>query len=380
MRSSRWWRLLYAVSLAGLVSCGRIGVELLPIDGWDAATHDGGTEAAPDEDAGDAAPDELDADLPDVSDMPEADVTEALDGEATSPGLDGSLTDARTIGADAGPMDADYADAAVSCMGSDFGEPELLTGFALSGTLWAPALSSDGVTLYFAEETDTDERIMMATRSDRGAIFSAAVEVPGVQSSAPDGAPLLSQDGLSLYIFSERAGSLGARDLWLAQRAAAIGPFDTPIHLLALNTIANDHLPRLSPNGLTLSFSSNRGGGVGESDIWFAQRSRPDLPFGQPTNWTELNTSSSDASATLSSDGLTVVLSSERPGGLGAKDLWIATRPHASAAFPTPTNLTVANSTGSELDCMFSPDDRELLFSSARDGSRKLWRVVRTCR
>ena len=42
---------------------------------------------------------------------------------------------------------------------------------------------------------------------------------PAVNSSAFDGGPSLSSDGLSLYFTSDRAGGSGGGDLWVTKRA-----------------------------------------------------------------------------------------------------------------------------------------------------------------
>ena len=48
---------------------------------------------------------------------------------------------------------------------------------------------------------------------------------PVVNSSAFDGGPSISRDGLSLYFTSERPGGSGAGDLWVTRRATATGSF-----------------------------------------------------------------------------------------------------------------------------------------------------------
>jgi Tol biopolymer transport system component len=263
---------------------------------------------------------------------------------------------------------------------SDFEAPEEITGLQVSGEMWGPALSADRLTLYFAENDGNDERIMQATRSDLGPNFSPAVEVPNVQSTAYDGTPFVSADGLELYLFSLRPGGVGNRDLWIARRTSPTGSFAAPTLLPIVNSAAADHLPRLSADGLTLMFASGRVTNPGGTDIWQAQRASLSSSFGTPTLVSELSTSDYEAAASLSSDRLTIIFSSNRPGGLGDNDLWFATRSDGSGRFGPARNLTIANSDSSEADCVLSADDHELIFASARSGTRKLWRVVQTCR
>ena len=99
------------------------------------------------------------------------------------------------------------------CDGVSFEEAERVQGLGLGAAqLWAPALSSDGSTLYFAAASPgVPERIYAATRSQRGRRFSAARLVAGVDSGAGDGTPLPSHDGLRLYFYSRRSGGSGER-------------------------------------------------------------------------------------------------------------------------------------------------------------------------
>jgi Tol biopolymer transport system component len=82
---------------------------------------------------------------------------------------------------------------------------------------------------------------------------------------------------------------------------------------------------------------------------------------------------------TLSRDGLTIVFSTDRGGGLGRTDLWTATRLNRAGKFSTPVNLGQVNSGAEDGDPKRSNDGRELFFSSSRDGLQRLWRALRSC-
>src|SRR5215210_2547525 len=51
-----------------------------------------------------------------------------------------------------------------------------------------------------------------------------------------------------------------------------------------LNTPSLDGCPILSPDGKSLFMASNRPGGQGGLDIWVARRGSTDEPFGAPEN------------------------------------------------------------------------------------------------
>jgi Tol biopolymer transport system component len=249
----------------------------------------------------------------------------------------------------------------------------------LSGELRAPALSADGLTLYLTEASADSETIHTATRIDRGTEFSEATEVANVNAADDNGTPYLSFDGLTLYFCSIREDGVGDRDLWFATRPNTASPFSAPVLLAGVNTSAVDHLPSLTRDELTLLFVSDRSGGSGESDIWMAQREARNEDFSGLTNLTELNTSSREERPAQTTDALTIYFPSNRSGGLGGTDIWRATRSSPDSAFSTPSNLTELNSSGADLDVALSDDGRELFFSSRRGGSSEIWRAIRDC-
>src|SRR5262245_42742447 len=53
----------------------------------------------------------------------------------------------------------------------------------------------------------------------------------------------------------------------------------------------------------------------------------------------ELNTPSVDGCPIQSPDGLSIYMASNRPGGKGGLDIWVATRSSTSAPFGAPQNL-----------------------------------------
>lgn len=266
----------------------------------------------------------------------------------------------------------------------NFGPPERVTGLGLDADLFGPSLSADGLTLYFAAASEGTEHIYVATRSAlETAQFSEAVELTSTSSAALDGTPFISFDGLGLYFFSDRAGGAGARDLWSARRDEPLSPFGAAFPLTPLNTPALDMSPSVSRDELTLHFASSRPNGRGNvenTDIWRSTRSSTTESFGAPQNVAELNTGANEGRVAFSSDGLLVIFSSDRAGGSGFPDLWLARRFTANGPFGPPANLESLNSPSTEQDVALTSDDRELFFASERTGGPSaLFRSVRPC-
>ena len=153
--------------------------------------------------------------------------------------------------------------------------------------------------------------------------------------------------------------------------------FDTPTNLGdTVNSPQDDTEPVLSADGLTLIFASNRPGGFGGDDLWMATRPDIDQPFSQPVNLGErVNSSRDDTAATLSSDGRRLIFASNRSGGRGDFDLWISSRTTTDGDFRSPVNLSsVVNSPYRDSEPALSNDARQLFFHSNRPGGEsQLW-------
>jgi len=87
-------------------------------------------------------------------------------------------------------------------------------------------------------------------------------------------------------------------------------PLPAPINLPGHESLA----PWVSPNSLTMYFTSDRPGGYGKYDIWVAERSSTDAPWGAPTLLDPSVSSSSDECCpSLPSDGLSMYFTRYAP-------------------------------------------------------------------
>lgn len=109
----------------------------------------------------------------------------------------------------------------------------------------------------------------------RGGVFGAARLVAGVNTAVNDAQPNVRRDGLEIFFFSNRAGTLGGPDIYAATRPNTRAEWSTPVNLGAnVNTSAAETRPSLSWDGRTLYFGSTRPGGEGDSDIFVTTRTR----------------------------------------------------------------------------------------------------------
>lgn len=88
-----------------------------------------------------------------------------------------------------------------------------------------------------------------------------------------------------------------------------------------VNSPAVDNSPTLAPNGLSLYFTSNRGG---DFDIWVSRRAGTACPWGPPVNiGAPVNTDAIEGESRFSRDGNLMFLASDRPGSQG-RDIWVS--------------------------------------------------------
>lgn|SRR5262245_3188495 len=193
------------------------------------------------------------------------------------------------------------------------------------------ALSRDGHYLFFHRLMPTgDWDIMVSWRPQTHDDFGWQEPVnlgPAVNSAANDAGPAYFEGDetspAQLFFGSTRFGSY---DLFVSE-IGSDGTFGPAMLIPELNSPAGDQRPTISHDGKEIFFHSNRvGSTAGLADIWTSTRPTLFDPWVTPTNVTEINSPSVDAQPTLSSDGETLIFNSNRPGSLGASDLYAVTR------------------------------------------------------
>lgn len=265
-------------------------------------------------------------------------------------------------------LDDGVPDAAVCVPGAPFGTPvpiaELNTSSA-DGTL---RLSPDELSGYFWSRRSGTARIFHASRSALGQPFTAT-QVTGLTTADHDLDPSLATDG-SLLVFRHNTPG---DELWTARRVDAV-TFASPLVMSNLNLASVEQQPFVQGAAETLVFSSDRNGG--NFDLWLSTRSG--TMFGTPVRMLELNSgSSAEGDPVLSSDGLSIYFRSDRPGGPGQFDIYVATRPTTSTTFGVPVLVPNVNSATDDGPSWVSPDDCRLYLSSDRGGNNDIFVATR---
>jgi len=267
-----------------------------------------------------------------------------------------------------------------------FGEPTALEATINNGGHpWFDCISNDGLELYIEKPIggstmSNDWDFFVSIRVTTNGPWPAPVRMgPPLNSSRNEGQACLSSDDLELYFMSDRPGGSGSWDLWVTARPTVFDPWGPPENLgLTINSSGYDYSPWITRDGLELYFNSNRPGGCGNDDIYVARRSTIEDNWGTPENLGPLvNSAALDACPCLSSGGLVPLFSDFpvtsgelRPGGLGQTDMWMSRRKSITDPWASPVNLgSGLNSGARDVQPCLSPDGDVLYFSSMRSGA-----------
>ena len=291
-----------------------------------------------------------------------------------------------------------------------------------------------------------DEMLIPNLSRINGLTWSAPVrlDAPINNPSANEQAPALSGDGLALYFCSNRSPSAG-NDLWVSRRATKGDAWAAPVNLgPAVNSAAGDCGPSLSEDGRLLFFTSGRVAGVG-NDIYMSTRIDPndDLSWGPPVRlgpeintgltefspfitrfrdddcdedcaapWAELyfervsplsaadiyvvrvtsdgaalgaatlveevNTIDADGRPTVRFDGREMILQSNRAGRGGNFDLFVSTRKTRKEAWSEPRPIMELSVPGNhEIHPYLSRDGRSVFFVRGTGTANDIWMATR---
>lgn len=254
-----------------------------------------------------------------------------------------------------------------------------------------PILSPDGLSLYMATNRPLDENgtvakdldIWVATRATTTSPWGAPVRLPAPVNSGADEFCPTPVRGHGLFFVSKRTEANG--DIYFTRLRH--GVWDEPVHL---GPNINSPYQEWSPSYFeddrgrpVLYFSSTRPGigPAGTQDIYYS------VNFGPARPATELNTTANDSRPNVRHDGREIVFDSDRPGslpapstGLPSPDIYIASRPSASAPWSGVTHLVGLSSTGADSRASLSWDGSIMVFGSNRaggDGSGDIYVTTR---
>ncbi|MEO8234039.1 MAG: OmpA family protein [Flavobacterium sp.] len=194
-------------------------------------------------------------------------------------------------------------------------------------------ISSDGNTLYFSRESFFDKKFVKTQdkklKLGKMNIFKATKENDKWTNIVPvsfnskeynTSSPSLSSDGKTLYFISDMPGTLGKTDVWKVA-VNEDGTFGTPENLGEnVNTEGNELSAFIADNNI-LYFASNGKKGLGGLDVFAFDTTKNNeaINLGKP-----VNSEKDDFGFTFNQSQNIAFLSSNRDGGKGDDDIYLA--------------------------------------------------------
>ncbi len=246
------------------------------------------------------------------------------------------------------------------------------------------SITKDELTAYFYSRKAGglgDFDLWKSIRSNKNGSWGTPSNITELNTNVYDGHPTLASDELTMYMSTKRSGVIGDVDIWITSRTDKNSPWNASQNIPGFNTANSDQVPVISSDSLSIWFTSDRTGGVGNLDIWTATRPDIDSSWGTATNVTELNSTVPDVPSWISLDKKTLYFISDRSGGLGGSDVWIATRSNTSSSWSTPFNFGQINSSASDSHIILNASTTRLWLTSGRSGglgSQDIWTSTRT--
>jgi Tol biopolymer transport system component len=246
-----------------------------------------------------------------------------------------------------------------------------LTALSTTGNERDPWVSDDGLEMYFARQSaGGTSDIYRANRASTSQPWGNVGKLVNLSTSTSDeGRPALSSDERMLALSSNAGGQF---DILVIARPDTGVDFGSPNRdrLGAINTGATQHYdPFLVNGGKTLYLAPARNGST--QHIVVSTRAKLEDDFPAATQVPVINSTGAgegDADPAPSADERVIVFSSTRGGGAGQGDLYYATRASAAQDFGAPSRIPVVNGGADDGDPMLSPDGCTLYFSSTRNG------------
>ncbi|PJL11293.1 hypothetical protein B9Y66_19890 [Stenotrophomonas maltophilia] len=173
----------------------------------------------------------------------------------------------------------------------------------------------------------------------------------------------LSPDGRAALWFSrDRPGGAGGYDIWISRLQHDQWSVARPV---PFNTPGRDFDPAFTADGRFVLFCSDRPGGMGGDDLYKVPVQG--LQFGVAEHLgSAVNSPANEFAPMLAPDGGTLLFSSDRAGGAGGHDLYVA-RLDGGQLQPARPVAGAINTAAQEFDATFLGDGRTIVFARAQD-------------
>lgn len=246
----------------------------------------------------------------------------------------------------------------------------------------SPSITADGRTLIFtsrrpgkssALDVEGDKKyfedVYISRWDSVSKVWSAAELLPGtINTEGHDACSSISPDGKEIFIYKNDAeGESRGGDIYTSKLSSS-GKWGAPKSIgKPINTTYFEGGACISPDGNTLYFVSERQGGFGRADIYMAKR-KSRTEWDMPVNiGGDVNTAEDEGGIFLAADGKTLFFTSQGSNSMGGYDIFKTV--NEGGKWTKPVNLGYPiNSLGNDMSLTLALDGQTGYFASDRKG------------
>lgn len=233
---------------------------------------------------------------------------------------------------------------------------------------YSPTLSTTGSEIYFARSND-----QWGSGALKSSIYYSvkkndkwsSPKLASFSGHYHDSGPHLAHDDKTLYFISQRPSKASqvSADIWMVEKNDE-GKWGPPVRLSdSINSPASEYSPRTDTQG-NLYFASNRPGGYGQGDLYIAKKENG--KFALPMNLgSPMNTDKGEWNLEVSGEGDLIIF--EASGRVQNRssygDLYISFKIEDRWTIPQP--IAELNTTGSDLYAHLHSNNNTLYYTSS---------------
>ena len=241
---------------------------------------------------------------------------------------------------------------------------------------YAPSLSANGLTMIYASNyyvTEGNSVDMKITRSKGVDNWGSGEDVTAVNKSGMlnlYGGHCISADGNQIYFTSKKTGGVGNYDIWMTEKKGEVWAAPQNIGK-PVNSTGSEGYPSLSSDGKFLYFTrcaSMANSGCQDCKLFVSE--------GKPGFWkpaVEIQLNAHILYPRISKDGSSLIFSSNKAGGKGGYDLYQIKK--QGDKWSTPINLEFINTNADEIYADIPGQSDAILYASKVDGYLTLFRA-----
>lgn len=180
------------------------------------------------------------------------------------------------------------------------------------------------------------EDLFSSTKQDD--LWTKSTPLKSINTPTNEGAQSITADGKTMFFtICGAPNGLGSCDIYISKKVG--NAWTKPQNLgQPINSKYWESQPSCSADGRTLYFASNRPGGQGKKDIWVAYLQDNGL-WSNPVNLGEtINTKYDDESPYIHPDGVTLFYATDGLAGMGKKDIF-ASQQISNSVWSKPVNM-----------------------------------------